>query len=337
MEVSTKNTKTEILEAYDKLLKDVKTAKANVPKQIQEEKQKVETVKKVDDVTQISIVDNIGTLKQSLAKSLDDILAKLTGEFQKLEDIRAAIAIEKQSLEDLYDLSANTDSLAAMLLVQKEKKESFDKEMSEVKEFFSQEMKEKKEQWEEEKAEQKAEEKEYIDDLNKKRKREEEEYQYKQKITRQKENDDYENRKAVLEKELTEKKSSFEQEISAREAAVKNGEAEIEELRKVNKEFPEKLEKALVDQKQTITENLQTRYDFEMQLTTSKNQADVRLKDQMIKSLQEKIQELQTQMKEFADKATIAESGVKEIAMKAIENSSKVRIYPAKSEKEESL
>ena len=134
---------------------------------------------------------------------------------------------------------------------------------------------------------------------------------------------------------MSEAKESFLQEISTRETAVKNAETEIEELRKVNKEFPEKLEKTLSDQKQIITESLQTRYDFDMQLTTSKNQAEVRLKDQMIKSLQEKIQELQSQLKEFADKATIAESGVKEIAMKAIENSSKVRIYPAKSEKED--
>jgi|GEM_PF-7134882 len=81
---------------------------------------------------------------------------------------------------------------------------------------------------------------------------------------------------------------------------------------------------------------MQTRFDFDIQLTTSKNQAEVRLKDQIIKSLQEKIQEQQSQLKEFADKATIAESGVKEIAMKAIENSSKVRIIPTtKSEKED--
>ena len=119
MEVTTKNTKTEILEAYEKLLKDVKIAKTNVPKQIQEEKQKTVTVQKVADITQTSIIDNIAMFKQSLTKSLDDILTKLTCEFQKLEDIRAAAAIEKQSLEDLYDLSANMDSLAAMLLVQK--------------------------------------------------------------------------------------------------------------------------------------------------------------------------------------------------------------------------
>ena len=335
MEVSTKNTKTEILEAYEKLLKDVKNAKADVPKQVQEEKQKQETIKKVADVTHNAITDNIGALKANLTKSLDETLSSLTGEFQKLEDIRAAIAIEKKTLEDLYGLSANTDSLAAMLLVQKEKKESFEKDMSETKESFTQEMSEKKFQWEEEKARHKAEEKEYTDEINKKRKREEEEYQYNLKITRQKEHDDYENRKAGLEKELIEKKSMFEREISSREATVKNAEAEIDELRKINKEFPEKLEKSLSDQKKTITDSLQTKYDFDIQLMTSKNQAEISLKDQIIKSLQEKIKEQQTQLKEYSDKATVAEAGVKEIAMKAIETSSKVRIYPAKSEKDE--
>lgn len=335
MEVSTKNTKNEILEAYEKLLKEVQQAKTNVPKQVQEEKQKQETVKKVADITQNTIIDNIGTLKSTLAKSLDDILSSLSGEFQKLEDIRAAINIEKQTLKDLYDLSANTDSLAAMLLTQKEKKETFEKEMSEAKESFSTDMSEKKAQWEEEKSKQKAEEKEYTDELNKRRKREEEEYQYKLKISRQKEEDEYDTRKALLEKELTDKKTRFEHEISMREATIKTAEAELEELRKNNMEFPERLEQALTDQKKTITESMQTKYDFDFKLMKSQNQADIRLKDQLIESLQEKIQELQSQLKEYADKATIAEAGVKEIAMKAIENSSKVRVYPAKPEKEE--
>ena len=120
-----------------------------------------------------------------------------------------------------------------------------------------------------------------------------------------------------------------------REATIKTAEAELEELRKNNMEFPERLEQALTDQKKTITESMQTKYDFDFKLMKSQNQADIRLKDQLIESLQEKIQELQSQLKEYADKATIAEAGVKEIAMKAIENSSKVRVYPAKPEKEE--
>ncbi|MDR0714116.1 MAG: hypothetical protein LBF89_07665, partial [Bacteroidales bacterium] len=295
MEVSTKNTKTEILEAYEKLLKEVQQAKTNVPRQVQEEKQKQETVKKVADVTQNSIMNDINSLKSGLNKSLDDILSSLACEFQQLEDLRSAIKIEKQTLEDLYGLSANTDSLAAMLLAQKEKQESFEMEMNETKESFASEIREKKAQWEDEKSKQKAEEKEYLDELNRKRKREEEEYQYKLKVSRQKEQDDYDTEKSLLEKELTEKKNIFDHEIAIREATVKNAEAELEELRKNNAIFPEKLEKALADQKQIITENLQTKYDFDLQLIKSQNQAEIRLKDQIIKSLQEKIQELQSQ------------------------------------------
>lgn len=335
MEVSAKNTKTEILDAYEKLLKEVQQAKSNVPKQVQEEKQKQETVKKVAAITQYSIMDDISTLKSSLTKSLDDILSSLTGEFQKLEDIRAAIAVEKTTLEDLYGLSANTDSLAAMLLTQKEKKDAFEKEMNDAKESLAREINEKKGQWEEEKNRHKTDEKEYTDDLTKRRKREEEEYQYQLKITRQKEQNEYDTRKALLEKELAEKISTFEHQISERETTVKNAETELEELRKNNKDFPEKLEKALADQKQIITDNLQTKYDFDLKLIKSQNEAEIRLKNQIIESLQEKIQELQTQLKTYSDKATFAEAGVKEIAMKAIENSSKVRVYPAKPDKEE--
>ena len=39
MEVTEKNTKSEILKAYESLLKEVQSAKADVPKQVQEEKQ----------------------------------------------------------------------------------------------------------------------------------------------------------------------------------------------------------------------------------------------------------------------------------------------------------
>jgi hypothetical protein len=335
MEVSTKNTKTEILEAYEKLLKEVRQAKTNVPKQIQEEKLKQETVNKVADITQHSITEDINSLKSGLSKSLDDILSSLIREFQQLEDIRSAIKVEKQTLEDLYGLSVSTDSLAAMLLAQKEKKDSFEREMKEMKDVFASEINEKKAYWDIEKNKQKAAEKDYLDELNKKRNREDDEYQYKLKISRQKEQDDYDARKALLDKELTEKKNAFEREIALREATVKSAEAELDELRKNSADFPERLDRALADLKHSVTENLQTRQDFDLQLIKSQNQAEIRLKDQLIKSLQEKIQELQSQLKEYSDKASLAEAGVKDIAMKAIENSSKVRVYPAKAEKDD--
>ncbi|MDR2621554.1 MAG: hypothetical protein LBC48_03110 [Dysgonamonadaceae bacterium] len=333
--VSEKSTKAEILKAYESLLKDVQQTKADNPKQIQEENRKKEIIEKVSGTTNDSIFKSIANLKSELNGSLDEILHNLSNEFKKLEEIRAAIAVEKKTLEDLYSLSANTDSLAAMLLVQKEKTESFEKAMREKETAFQSEMSEKKEQWELEKAKQKAAEKEYTDDLAKRRKREEDEYAYNLKINRQKEQDDYDSRKNLLEKELTDKKAEFNRDIAQREAELKNAEAELTELRKNNAEFPAKLEKALKDREMEVTKRLQTQYEFDVKLMGQQNEADIRLKDQTIGSLQDKIKELQAQLKENTDKANRAEANVKDIAVKAIENASKVRMFTAKPEKED--
>ncbi|MDR3339657.1 MAG: hypothetical protein LBT25_06135 [Candidatus Symbiothrix sp.] len=257
--VSEKSTKAEILKAYESLLKNVQNAKADIPKQVQEEKQKKETLEKVAGISNDGIVKSITGLKSSLNNSLDELLQSLSNEFKKLEEIRAAIVLEKKSLEDLYSLSANTDSLAAMLLVQKEKKENFEKTIKEKEEAFTNEIAEKKGQWELEKAKQKIEDKEYSDDLTKRRKREEEEYLYNLKIKRQKEQDEYDSKKILLEKGLIDKKAKFDQEISNREAELKTAEAELTELRKNNAEFPVKLEKALKDKEAEITKQLQTK------------------------------------------------------------------------------
>ncbi len=333
MEVSEKSTKAEILKAYEALLQNVQNAKANVPKQVQEERLKKETLEKVTSISNEGIVKSIATLKSSLNNSLDEIQQSLSNEFKQLEDIRAAIAVEKKSLEDLYSLSANTDSLAAMLLTQKEKKETFEKEMKDKGDAFTNEIAVKKEQWEVEKAKQKAEEKEYSDALTKSRKREEEEYAYNLKKQRQKEQDEYDSKKNLLEKELIIKKVQFEQEFSSREQNLKNAEAELSELRKSNAEFPAKMEKALKDKEAEITKQLQTKYGFDIKLMEKQNEADIRLKDQMIASLQEKIKEQQVQLKEYTDKTNRAEANVKDIAVKAIENASQIRMFTAKGEK----
>ena len=335
MEVSEKSTKAEILKAYETLLKDVQTARADVPKQVQEEKQRKETLDKVAKISGEGIVKSITALKSELSNSLDEILGSLSNEFKKLEEIRAAIALEKRSLEDLYALSANTDSLAAMLLAQREKKEIFEQTMKQKEESFAHEMTLKKEQWEMEKAKQKAEEKEYSDELTKRRKREEEEYTYNLKIRRQKEQDDYDSKKNQLDKELTNKKVQFEQEVSLRESNLKNAEAELAELRKNNAEFPGKLEKALKDKEAEVTKQLQTKYGFDIQLKEKQYEADIRLKEQIITSLQEKIKEQISQLKENSDKANRAEANVKDIAVKAIENASKIRMFTTRPEKEE--
>ena len=314
--VTEKNTKAEILKAYDVLLKKVQEEKSNVPKEVQIEKQKQETLSKVADFSGESIVKNINELKSSLNNTLDELLQNLAGEFKKLEDIRSAIAIEQQSLEDMYSLTANTDSLAAMLLAQREKKENFEKEMSETRQA-----------WEQEKVQNKAFEKEQSEQLSKSRKREEEEYQYTLKITRQKEKDAYETKKALLEKELSDRKMAFDREIEQREQSVKASEEELARLRQENSEFPVKLENTVRSKEEEVTKTLKMQYDFDIKLMSKQSESEIRLRDQQIEALKEKILEMQTQLKEYGEKAAHAEEGVRDIAVKAIESASKGKFF----------
>ena len=329
-EISTKNTKAQIMEAYEELLKKVQNAKADVPKQVQEEKQRTELVKKVEDVTNKSIGKEINSLRSNLNNSLEELETNLLAEFKKLEEIRAAMVIEKQNLEDLYSLSTTTDSLAAMLLTQKEQKENYDLEMEAEKEAFEKEMNELRLKWKSEKEKETTEQKEFTEEVKKNRKREEEEYQYKLKIDRQKETDEYEAKKAKLEKDLTDKQLDFNQEMAKRETDIANAEAELNELRKNNQEFPKQLEQAVTDKEKEVSARLKVQFEFESKLLANKNEGELKLKEQTIISLQEKITEMQAQIKELTEKTNIAESNVKDIAVKAIESSSKIQVFPTK-------
>lgn len=315
MEITVKNTKTEILEAYEKLLKEVQDAKNNTPKQIQEEKKYREVVEKVASVTNDSIIENIRKLKTSMEGALAELCDNLQTEYGRLEEIREAIRVEKKNLEDLYSLSANTDSLAAMLLAYQQKKAALETEQDAM-----------RQQWDEEKKMHDSEEKEYAAEVKKNRAREEEEYQYNLKKTRQKEQDEYVLRKEKQDKELAEKRIAFEQEVAQRKNELKSAETELADLRKANADFPAQLQNALKAKELEVTNTLEAKFEFERQLTQKQNELDNSLKDQQIKLLKEKIAELSQQVKEFSDKAATADSNVKDIALKAIENSGKMQI-----------
>lgn len=310
-----KNTKTEILEAYEKLLKEVQEAKNNVPKQVQEEKKNKAVVEKVNEITNDAILADIKHLRSYMESALDELGDKMLGEFRQLEDIRSAIQLEKKNLEDLYALNANTDSLAAMLLAYQHKKAALEEEQESL-----------RQQWESVKLQHEAEEKEYNLVLQKNRKREEEEYQYNLKKSRQKELDEYEVRREKQEKELLEKRTVFEQEMTLQKNELKAAESELADLRKANADFPIQLQKALKNKEEEVKKAMEDRFEFERQLTQKQNELDNSLKDQQIKLLKEKIAELTQQVKEYADKVATADSNVKDIALKAIENAGKTHI-----------
>jgi hypothetical protein len=344
-EISLKNTKNEILSAYEDALKQLQGQKNTEPKQAQEEKRQFEVVKKASENTTEGIVTGITTLKLNVAKELDKLSEQLSSEYKKLEDIQLAMRLEKKNLEELYQVTANADSLAAMIQAQKEKKALFETEMADKRlvledkmkadklnsdekirnenDAFETTMKAQKELAKTEQAKWAEQQKELKEKTEKDRKREEEEYAYNLKLTRKKETDLYEEKKASQEKELAEKKKAFELEIAQREAQVVAAENELKELRTKNAAFPAEIDKAVATAVKLATEKLQAEFRFERELTAKQNEGDIKLKEQTVETLKSKIKDMDAIFAELSKKASVAETSVKDIAMKAIESSSK--------------
>jgi len=332
MELSTKNTKNEILAAYDELLQKTQESKTEEPKKVQEKQIQETIVKNIAASSYDGIVKNLSSLKIELSSSLDKLGDKFVYEFKKFEELQQAIQIEKKTLEDLYQLSATTDSLSVMLLAQREKKQQYEEEMSSLKSKFEEDMTQTRLQWKKQQEETNEKLKEDADTLKKNRLRDEEDYQYTQKLTRKKETDLYEEKKSKLEKDLADKKSSFEKEFAEREAKIKMGESELAELKTKNEAFPAEMEKAITTAIKNATEKLKVENGFEKELTAKQTEGEMKLKEQTILTLQSKIKDLELTIKELTSKAVTAEASVKDIAMKAIESSAKIQIVEKNKE-----
>lgn len=320
--VSISHTKKEILDAYHELLQKMES-KTEEPKVVQKREMEEKTVKEVSGLSVDSINKNIAGLKINISGALDKLEEQMAGVFKEFEKLHESVKIERENLEELYQISANAHSLSALIAAQKEKQEVFEKEIEE-----------KKLQWkaEEEKIQSEITEAKVISD--KQRKRDEEEYQYNLKIRRTKDQDEYEEKKNKLEKELLEKKALFEKEMAEREAKLKEAETELLELRKKDEEFPVILEKEVKKAQQETEKILKQQYDFEKQLSDNKIIGEQKLKDQTIKTLEAKIKDLETLLRQLTIKSDASEENVKQMALKALETPGKERVVTVEKKKE---
>lgn len=322
------NTKKEILDAYNELLKKKEAESNKHPKEEKADKQKVETIKNAASLSSEGIVKGLAEMKLQISDSIDKVEDTLLKEFQKLEKLQEAIQYESDYLEELYGIKANADSLAVLLTANKEKKEVFEKEIDDRQRAFEEVMQEKKDGWQKEQKERDLRWKEEENDRKKAISREEDEYKYTKTVTRKKEEDDYQIKKAGQEKELADKKLSVEKALSEREKSVAEKEQELDSLRKQVVDFPATLDKEITTAKSQQEVQLSTQYKYEKDLFAKEMQGEIKLLQQTITSLQEKIKEQDNLISSLNDKANTAGSQVQTIALKALDSASSLRYSP---------
>jgi hypothetical protein len=318
-EITPKSTKNEILDAYHAVLKKMEEQKQASRREEKTRVEKREIVAEAHGNTMESIVKSLAELKLAIGKSLDELESQLLTEARRLGVMRQAFEIENKNLEEIHQIQAEANSLAALIEAQKDKKREFEADVETKAAAFETEMAQKRQQWKKEQEEFERTRKERDDQAKKERAREEEEYAYGIKLTRKKDEDDYASRKNAQEKALEEKRASLEKSWAEREAALAPREQELADLRSRAEAFPGELEKAAKEAEARIVAKLKTEHQFEKQMLSKDSEAACRLKDQMIASLEAKIQNQEELIRQLSRKADEAGVSVQNIALKALD------------------
>ena len=245
--LSEKNTKQEMLEAYQTLAKqlDEKRAAELAPERRLEEKRAEEAVRVATAVEPEGIDREIGQLKAEIGKFLADISDRLASESSRFRSIQKAVQSKEGELKELYAIEKAAVSLAALLEAQNQKRSDFETQMAREREELQSEIAFLRAEWDKEKQAHEAQLKDRDSAEKKARDREREEFAYAFKRDQQAVKDKLNDEKAALEKEIKLKKEAADKEFAEREKAIAEKEGELMELHSKVAAFPKELENTL--------------------------------------------------------------------------------------------
>ena len=323
--ITMKDTKREMLEAYDQVLQQLKEKRTVElkPEKAIEEKKITEAVEVTDSLSTEGIVQGVGTLKLETGRLLGQLSDRLEEEVGKYRQVRQAVEAKQKELREIYEIEKSALSLAALIEAQHQKRQQTEAELAARKEELTQEIETLRAEWGEEKKAHAAEIKEREGDERKRREREKEEYLYIFQREQQLAREQFEDEKARLEREIAYRREQMEKELADREKAVVEKETELNELREQASAFPKELESAV---KQAVKEAVQ-RVELEAknreELLTKEFHGERNVLNTRIESLEKTVTEQNEQIAKLSQQVEKSYSQVQDIATKAIEGTSR--------------
>ena len=240
--VSEKNTKNEILDAYQELLAQVQENLPISNTVVEEEA----LVTKAGSDTVAKIVEELTKLKVSLSHTISSLTDQLTAEAERLSTLKKAIAISQKELTETQQIKYQAGLLQQLIIVHKQKDIELEKEMSA-----------KRAAWDGEQAT-------YLENLKRERERARDEYEYQVKLKKSRDAQEQDETRRLFEKEMAEKKQAHAAMLS-----------ELEDLRKRAAHWDTEQEQA-VKQAVVVAETVLKR-EAEIVAKLAKQEADNKL------------------------------------------------------------
>lgn len=344
-----KNTKTEILSAFEELLKEKKAlelqllaAPAEAPrngKSLPAPPTPEPPAAKSDSAAAIapqqkmeSIIEGLNRLQLSFGGAASDLSEKLTLEVFKLQEIQQAVAEETQQLETLHGLTADDRDLDALIQEYEDSSKTFNEELRQRQETLSQEITQARKAWLKEQEEHRRTVKERNEALTKNQRRDVEEYSYTLNLDRKLSNDEYEQAKNQRYRELEETQQMQEKLWAEREKGIRDRETQFAELKAKVEAMPKDLETALKRAKEEGKGIANQQAKVKADLAAKDMEGQKRTYDLRIESLLETIETQNARIQNLSRQLDGALKQVQDLAVKAIEGSANVSSFNAVKE-----
>lgn len=271
--LSVKNTKTEMLDAYEALLKEfasieaqAKTAQKELDKAQQERNKlqqqianapvatshsatpQVQTkvvyeMPKSNDVS--GIIAYLNNVQQGISPALSEISAKMSVEAEALGELQTTINDKKENLSKLYDLKVENGILDKLITEYEEKQAQYAEEQKKLQEAYQTDLTERQKMWQKEQKLQQKDVTERVDTATLEYQRNVKEYEYDLKLQRNTEKDAYGQKTKALQQIIIDLREKQDEAWALQEKQVKDREDEFEKFKKEAEEIPSKLEKEI--------------------------------------------------------------------------------------------
>lgn len=322
-----KNTKAEILAAYDELLKEKRAAEAQV-KELQPQP-KVAVPQTFPGIAPSqkdmeSIIESLSQLQINFGTAMSELAEKLTLEAMQLQELRQSVSNEIQQLETLHGLRLSETSLEHLIQQYGDSFKTFNEEFNQRQDTLHQEVSQVRKTWAKEQEEHRLAVKERNETLNKTRQRDTKEYTYDLTLQRKLVNEEYEHEQKRLHQELEEMRQTLEKQWAEREKAIRDRELHLNDLKTKVESFPQQLEAAIKRAKEEGKGIAQHQAKIKADLAAKEIEAQKRTYELRIQALLDSIQHQDDRIQSLSQQLADALKQVQDLAVKAIEGASNV-------------
>jgi hypothetical protein len=322
--LSMSNTKKEMVDAYNALLKELEEKeKATLkPEKKLEEKKKSEVVTVAASLSTEGVAKEINNLKLAVNNALAQIADNLEKEVQKFQSVQKAIEFKERDFQEVYEIERAAATLAALIEAQNQKRLEFETEMAAEKEQLDREIKTLRSEWDREKKEHEGQIRERDTEEKKIRDRQKDDFTYAFERERRLTTDKFQEEKDNLDKELRQKKEETEKALMERERDVAARESKLEELEEAVQRFPGETETAVSRAVKEATERLKAEARNREELLKKEFDGERNVLTTRIASLERTVQQQDEQIAKLSQQIEMAYQKVQDIALKAVEGSS---------------